>query len=136
MANAWQEPQTQLLSIFLKTTNLCEKNKIIICKNFHNIIDMYKLTHYSPMWLIYTPWKHPKTLRFSHVFRGYRWATPGRNKSILVFHYAIINIFLVMIWIRDHMGNVPHWKHQKTGLQIFSGGIEREQWPHNLVFCP
>ena len=40
---------------FFEHYHLCEKNKIIICKNFHNIIDMYKLTHYSPMWLIYTP---------------------------------------------------------------------------------
>ena len=28
------------------------------------------LTHYSPMLLIYTPWKHQKTFRFTDVFWG------------------------------------------------------------------
>ena len=28
------------------------------------------LTHYSPVLLIYTPWKYQKTWRFSYVFRG------------------------------------------------------------------
>ena len=37
------------------------------------------LTHYSPVLLFYTPWKHQKTFRFSDVFRGYRKATPGCN---------------------------------------------------------
>ena len=30
------------------------------------------LTHYSPVLLIYTPLKHPKTFRFSDVFKRYR----------------------------------------------------------------
>ena len=38
------------------------------------------LTHYSPVLLIYTPWKQ-KTFRFCHVFRGQQ-ATPDCNKLI------------------------------------------------------
>ena len=37
------------------------------------------LTHYSPVLLIYTPWKNQKTFRFSDVFRGSRRATPRCN---------------------------------------------------------
>ena len=37
------------------------------------------LTHCSPVLLIYTPWKHQKTFRFSDVFKGYRQAKPGCN---------------------------------------------------------
>ena len=37
------------------------------------------LTHYSPVLLFNTPWKHQKTFRFSDVFRGYRKVTPGCN---------------------------------------------------------
>ena len=50
--------------------------------------DMYrdhpsiKVTHYSPLLLFYTPWKHWKTFRFSDVFRWYRKATPGCNGLI------------------------------------------------------
>ena len=39
-------------------------------------ISLLILTHYSPVLLFYTPWKHQKTFRFSGVFRGYRKATP------------------------------------------------------------
>ena len=37
------------------------------------------LTHYSPVLLFYTPWKHQKICRFSDVFSGYRKAVPGSN---------------------------------------------------------
>ena len=37
------------------------------------------LTHFFPMHLFSTPWKHQKTLLFSDVFRGYRKAALGRN---------------------------------------------------------
>ena len=36
------------------------------------------LTHYRPVLLFYTPWKHQKTWRFS-VFKGYRKAKLGCN---------------------------------------------------------
>ena len=36
------------------------------------------LTHYSPVLLFYTPWKHQKTWEFS-VSREYKKATPGCN---------------------------------------------------------
>ena len=39
----------------------------------------YRLTHYSPVLLFYTPWIHQKTFRFCDVFRGYRKAIPGCN---------------------------------------------------------
>ena len=39
----------------------------------------YRLTHYNPVLLFYTPWKHQKTFRFSDVYRGYRKATLGCN---------------------------------------------------------
>ena len=39
----------------------------------------FLLTHYNPVLLFYTPWKHQKTFRFPDVFRGYRKATPGCN---------------------------------------------------------
>ena len=37
-------------------------------------------THYSPVLLFYTPWKHQKTFRFSDVFKGCRKLTPGCNE--------------------------------------------------------
>ena len=47
------------------------------------------LSHYSPFLLIYIPWKHQKTYRFSDrfsdVFRGYRYATPGCNGFMTFF---------------------------------------------------
>ena len=62
----------------------------LLCKMFyeghHKIFDGWKscfrLTHYSPMLLFYTPWKHKKTFRFSDVFRGYIKATTGCNGLI------------------------------------------------------
>ena len=33
---------------------------------------LLELTYYSPVLLIYTPWKHQKIFRFSDVFRGCR----------------------------------------------------------------
>ena len=38
-----------------------------------------RLTHYSPVLLFYTPWKHQKTFTFSDVFWGYWKATLGWN---------------------------------------------------------
>ena len=49
------------------------------------------LTHYSPVLLFYTPWKHQKTFRFSDVFRGYIKATLGCN-GLIKFH------FLTCVW--------------------------------------
>ena len=43
------------------------------------------LTHYSPVLLFYTPWKHQKTLRFFYVFRGHRKTTPGCNGVKLTY---------------------------------------------------
>ena len=43
------------------------------------------LTHYSPVLLFYTPWKHQKTFRFSDVFRGYKKVTLGCNGLIMKF---------------------------------------------------
>ena len=57
-------------------------------KNIEKVI----LTHYSLVFLFYTPWKQQKTSRFSDVFRGYRKATLGCNRSMLLF-----------CWIRDLM---------------------------------
>ena len=37
------------------------------------------LTHYSPVLLFYTHWKHQETFRFSDIFMGYRKATLGCN---------------------------------------------------------
>ena len=37
------------------------------------------LTHYSPVLLIYIPWKHQKTFRFPDVFRRYRKVTRDCN---------------------------------------------------------
>ena len=48
-------------------------------------MQLCSLTHYSPVLLFYTPWKHQKTFRFSDVFRGYRKAIPvcnGLNNSV------------------------------------------------------
>ena len=42
------------------------------------LIYMY-LTHFSPVLLFYSPWKHQKTFKFSDVFRRYRKAVPGCN---------------------------------------------------------
>ena len=54
---------------------------------FENVWNTYreiKLTHYSPVLLFYTLWKHQKTFRFPGVFRGYRKPTPGCNKLNLI----------------------------------------------------
>ena len=47
--------------------------------SLHFLQNYVVLTHYSPVFLFYTPWKYQKTLRFSDVFRGYRKATRGCN---------------------------------------------------------
>ena len=54
-----------------------------------------KLTHYCPVLVFYTPWKHQKTFRFSDVFRGYRKATPSCNGLIrrLVFNDFLLFFF-------------------------------------------
>ena len=53
------------------------------CKSKINYQQELSLTHYSPVLLFYTPWKHQKTFRFSDVFRGYRKVTPDGNRLIL-----------------------------------------------------
>ena len=45
---------------------------------YHCIFLASYLTHYNPVLLFYTLWKHQKTFWFS-VFTGYRKATPGCN---------------------------------------------------------
>ena len=35
---------------------------------FHITAKQFRLIHYSPVLLFYTPWKHQKTFRFSEVF--------------------------------------------------------------------
>ena len=35
------------------------------------------LTHYSPVLLIYTPWKHLKTFRFSYILKGVSISNTG-----------------------------------------------------------
>ena len=49
----------------------------LIVKVFNSFTGV--LTHYSPVLVFYTPWKHQKIFRFSDIFRGYRKATPGCN---------------------------------------------------------
>ena len=44
--------------------------------NISNLV-IATLTHYNPLLLFYTPWKHQITFRFSDVFRGCRKETPG-----------------------------------------------------------
>ena len=48
-------------------------------KTCHTCQNLQEWTHYNPVLLCCTSWKHKKTLRFSNVFRGYRKATPGCN---------------------------------------------------------
>ena len=48
------------------------------------------LTHYRPVLLFYTSWKHQKTSRFSDVFRGYRKAAPGCNWLIQVKNISTV----------------------------------------------
>ena len=59
--------------------------KVIKMKSHKNELWKIKLTHYSPVLLFYTPWKHQKIFRFSDVFRGYRKAMPGCNGLISQF---------------------------------------------------
>ena len=50
--------------------------------NLVNINCIKGLTHYIPVLLFYTPWKHQETSNFSDVFKGYRKATPDCNGLI------------------------------------------------------
>ena len=40
----------------------------------------FKLTHYNPGLIFYTPWKHQKIIRFIDVFKRYRKATRDCNE--------------------------------------------------------
>ena len=64
------------------------------CKVTGRHCKYFPLTHYSPMLLFYTPWKHRKTKRFSDVFRGYRKATPGCNGLNKMLNIDFHNICL------------------------------------------
>ena len=70
IVNGWIYPKyltQQLKVVGLPKSSL--KFLVEVCMNFcHH----QTLTHYSPVLLFYTPWKHEKTCRFSDVFRGYR----------------------------------------------------------------
>ena len=44
----------------------------------------FLLIYYSPAFVLYNPRKKNKTLRSSDVFRGYRKATPGRNRLMML----------------------------------------------------
>ena len=69
----------------------------VISKTFY-------LTHYSPVLLFYTPWKHHKTFRFSDVFKRHRKATLGCNGLIKnLFHIEIFRKSRIMmaIWNLD-----------------------------------
>ena len=63
-----------------------------MCTIFYNRFSQSwsSLTHYSPVLLFYTPWKHQKTFKFSDVFRGYRIATPGCNRLRRLFIWKFI----------------------------------------------
>ena len=57
---------------------------------YGDISKTFYLTHYSPVLLFYTPWKHHKTFRFSEVFKRHRKATLGCNGLIKnLFHLEI-----------------------------------------------
>ena len=49
----------------------------------HVLFDLW-FTHYRPVLLFYTPWKHQKTIRFSDFFRVCRKATPGCNELMKI----------------------------------------------------
>ena len=64
---------------FSPNTGKYGPEKTLYLNTFHTVSI---LTHYIPVLLIYTPWKHQKTFKFSDVFRGYRKATPDCNGLI------------------------------------------------------
>ena len=67
---------------------------ILGCNPFSPLRNMFlcTLTHYSPVLLFYTPWKHQKTFRFSDVFRGCRKATAGCNS---LTHFIVVVDFYI-----------------------------------------
>ena len=82
-----------------------------ICKFFeHNVFPISWLvpgTHYSSVLLIYPPWKHQKTCRFSDVLRGYGQKIPGCN------------------WLSDWKGGTPnfwvaHHSMSNSSLRFYS----------------
>ena len=68
--------------------------------------------------LLYTPWKHQKTFRFSDVFRGYRKAKPGckgLNKSINLESLKKLLLLLESSWNNAH----SCWGLAEGVLQVY-----------------
>ena len=83
-----------------------------------SLLVLSELTHYSPLLLFYTPWKHQKTF----VFRGHRKATPGCNGlNKFISFYFPRNHFrgnisqLICLILEAKFGNNPNsWPYLKT----------------------
>ena len=110
-----------LLNHFLLSSNdhnqiggviMCSLFEFTFWWHFHwlSLDEMVKrgvcLTHYSPVLLFDTPWKHQKTFRFSKnvrglsdVFRGCRKTTPGcYGLTVENVFYEILKLILQMFW--------------------------------------
>ena len=59
-------------------SNMGSHNKWFLSYSSTCILSFF-LTHFFPMHLFSTPWKHQKTLRFSDFFRGWRKGALGTN---------------------------------------------------------
>ena len=77
------------------------------------VISFVNLTHFSPVLLFYTPWKHQKTFRFFDVFRGNRKVTPGCNGlscnlQTLANHFpyflysCILHVLMYQVMLKIH----------------------------------
>ena len=62
---------TKVQNVLVVVTDDDSGNEDVLVRD-HLQISLLILTRYSPVFFIYTPWKHQKTFRFSDVFRGYR----------------------------------------------------------------
>ena len=70
----------ELNAIYLVTEFLQNVNGARILESFRVMV----LTHFSPVLLFYTPWKHQKTVETSDACRGYRKATPDCSGLIFI----------------------------------------------------
>ena len=65
--------------------------KVILSQSFYRMSLI--LTHYRLVLLIYNPWKHQKTFRFSDAFRGYRKATVGCNGLNTIKQFTFSEVY-------------------------------------------
>ena len=72
--------------------------KFLVSKNC--CLNFIKLTHFSPMSHLYTPWKSQKTLTFSGVIEMWHWTKMGYIKNFLQTKTQEKKLRKCMLWTK------------------------------------